>query len=214
MNRAWTSDSWSEEPELVASSPIACAFESHVPDFRPSWNASGHASGPPPAAASWPLSLLPGSGPSTPSCSSMNPLKEAQTALPTERVEVRPGRVLAVHHRAGRFIHGRPSDVAIFVHGSCASLVHWRAQIDHLQAAGLAIVAYDFLGCGRSAKPHEQHGQNASALARSSPCGHPSLQMSARFSRAALRAERRALAAWMPKIGCGCLLPRRRFHSL
>ena len=156
----------------------------------------------------------PGSGPSTPSCSSMNPLKEAQAALPTERVEVRPGRVLAVHHRAGRFIHGRPSDVAIFVHGSCASLVHWRAQIDHLQAAGLAIVAYDFLGCGRSAKPHEQHGQNAFALARSSPCGHPSLQMSARFSRAALRAERRALAAWMPKIGCGCLLPRRRFHSL
>ena len=88
----------------------------------------------------------------------MSPLKEAQTALPTERVEVRPGRVLAVHHRAGRFIHGRTSDVAIFVHGSCASLVHWRAQIEHLQAAGLAIVAYDFLGCGRSAKPHEQHG--------------------------------------------------------
>ena len=138
----------------------------------------------------------------------MNPLKEAQTALPTERVEVRPGRVLAVHHRAGRFTHGRPSDVAIFVHGSCASLVHWRAQIEHLQAAGLAIVAYDFLGCGRSAKPHEQQGQNASALARSSPCGHPSLQMSARFSRAALRAERRALAAWMPKIGCGCLRPQ------
>ena len=103
--------------------------------------------------------------------SSMSPLKEAQTALPTERVEVRPGRVLAVHHRAGRFIHGRTSDVAIFVHGSCASLVHWRAQIEHLQAAGLAIVAYDFLGCGRSAKPHEQHGQNAAALARS-PCSH------------------------------------------
>ena len=101
----------------------------------------------------------------------MTLLKEAQTALPTERVEVRPGRVLAVHHRAGRFIHGRTSDVAIFVHGSCASLVHWRAQIEHLQAAGLAIVAYDFLGCGRSAKPHEQHGQNAAALARS-PCSH------------------------------------------
>lgn len=84
----------------------------------------------------------------------MNPLKEAQASLPTERVEVRPGRVLAVHHRAGRFIHGRPGDVVIFVHGSCASMVHWRAQIEHFQAAGFAIVAYDFLGCGRSAKPH------------------------------------------------------------
>ena len=91
----------------------------------------------------------------------MNPLKEAQASLPTERVEVRPGRVLAVHHRAGRVIHGRPGDVVIFVHGSCASLVHWRAQIEHFQAAGFAIVAYDFLGCGRSAKPHEQHCQNA-----------------------------------------------------
>ena len=89
----------------------------------------------------------------------MNPLKEAQASLPTERVEVRPGRVLAVHHRAGRVIHGRPGDVVIFVHGSCASLVHWRAQIEHFQAAGFAIVAYDFLGCGRSAKPHEQHCQ-------------------------------------------------------
>ena len=187
----------------------------HVPDFRPQLTHRDRLLVRRGRVLGGPLfSLLPGSGPSTPSCSSMNPLKEAQAALPTERVEVRPGRVLAVHHRAGRFIHGRPSDVAIFVHGSCASLVHWRAQIDHLQAAGLAIVAYDFLGCGRSAKPHEQHGQNASALARSSPCGHPSLQMSARFSRAALRAERRALAAWMPKIGCGCLLPRRRFHSL
>ena len=95
----------------------------------------------------------------------MNPLKEAQASLPTERVEVRPGRVLAVHHRAGRVIHGRPGDVVIFVHGSCASLVHWRAQIEHFQAAGFAIVAYDFLGCGRSAKPHEQHCQNAPWLA-------------------------------------------------
>lgn len=90
-------------------------------------------------------------------------IKEAQAALPTERVEVRPGRVLAVHHRPSRLIHHRPGDVAIFVHGSCASLVHWRAQIEHMAAAGLAVVAYDFLGCGRSAKPHEQHGQNAAA---------------------------------------------------
>ena len=100
-----------------------------------------------------------------PQAAPMNPLKEAQASLPTERVEVRPGRVLAVHHRAGRVIHGRPGDVVIFVHGSCASLVHWRAQIEHFQAAGFAIVAYDFLGCGRSAKPHEQHCQNAPWLA-------------------------------------------------
>mmetsp|Transcript_955 Transcript_955/g.1913 ORF Transcript_955/g.1913 Transcript_955/m.1913 type:complete len:309 (+) Transcript_955:84-1010(+) len=85
----------------------------------------------------------------------MNPLKEVQAALPTERVEVRPGRVLAVHHRPGRFVNQRPGDVAIFVHGSCASLVQWRAQIEHMAAAGLAVVAYDFLGCGRSAKPHD-----------------------------------------------------------
>ena len=146
--------------------------------------------------------------------SSMSPLKEAQMALPTERVEVRPGRVLAVHHRAGRFIHGRTSDVAIFVHGSCASLVHWRAQIEHLQAAGLAIVAYDFLGCGRSAKPHEQHGQNAAALARS-PCSH---QHRSRCPPAGPRGcppgLEESLAAWMPKIGCGCLPQVSRFHSL
>ena len=81
----------------------------------------------------------------------MNPLKEAQAALPTERVEVRPGRVLAVHHVPGRSVHRRQGDVAIFVHGSCASLVQWRAQIEHMAAAGLEVVAYDFLGCGRSA---------------------------------------------------------------
>ena len=139
----------------------------------------------------------------------MNPLKEAQASLPTERVEVRPGRVLAVHHRAGRVIHGRPGDVVIFVHVSCASLVHWRAQIEHFQAAGFAIVAYDFLGCGRSAKPHEQHCQKRS-LARSGPRGHRSPHVPGRISRAALRAERSTLAAWLPKIGCGCLLPSTR----
>ena len=79
-------------------------------------------------------------------------LEAAQLALPTERVEIRKGRFLAVHHRPGR---SRDADVAIFVHGSCASLVQWQYQIEHLAKSGTSVVAYDFYGCGRSAKPRE-----------------------------------------------------------
>ena len=79
----------------------------------------------------------------------MTPLKAAHATLPTERVEIRPGRILAVHARPGS------RDVAIFVHGSCASQLQWLAQIEHAAAAGMTVVAYDFLGCGRSAKPHD-----------------------------------------------------------
>ena len=58
----------------------------------------------------------------------------AHATLPTERVE-RPGRILAVHARPGS------RDVAIFVHGSCASQLQWLAQIEHAAAAGMAVVA-------------------------------------------------------------------------
>ena len=127
----------------------------------------------------------------------MSPLREEQALLPTERVEVRPGRVLAIHHRAGRFVHHRPGDVAIFVHGSCASLVHWRAQIEHMAAAGLAVVAYDFLGCGRSAKPHKQQAQSDLTLA-----ARPSLRMLGRLLGATLAPR----GAWVPKRDSGSLL--------
>ena len=82
----------------------------------------------------------------------MDALKEAQLALPTDRVELRPGRVLAVHHRPSS---SGSRDVAIFVHGSCASMVQWREQIENMAATGVSVVAYDFYGCGRSAKPQE-----------------------------------------------------------
>ena len=79
-------------------------------------------------------------------------LKEAQLALPTDRIELRPGRVLAVHHRP---CASGNRDVAIFVHGSCASMLQWRAQIENMAARGVSVVAFDFYGCGRSAKPQE-----------------------------------------------------------
>ena len=47
-----------------------------------------------------------------------------EAALPVETVEIRPGRSIAVHHRAG--------DSAFrmfFVHGSCGSMLQYEALV-------------------------------------------------------------------------------------
>ena len=99
-----------------------------------------------------------------------------EAKLPVVQVEIRPGRTVAVHHH-------RPSSQAaprarlFFVHGSCGSMLQYEAlvchtglapctsrsathtsaprlgQIAHFAAAGHEVVAFDYVGCGRSPKP-------------------------------------------------------------
>jgi len=76
-------------------------------------------------------------------------LRRAIAAMPAQMLEVRVGRMLAVHSRPADA--GKP--LLCFVHGSCASMVQWCAQLDHFHALGYPIVAYDMYGCGRSPKP-------------------------------------------------------------
>lgn len=83
--------------------------------------------------------------------SAASALAAAEARLPVDMIEVRPGRTLAVHRR----MNDRVNDTALFVHGSCASLVQWEAQMCHLQASH-SIIACDMCGCGRSPKPRGQ----------------------------------------------------------
>mmetsp|Transcript_22757 Transcript_22757/g.65591 ORF Transcript_22757/g.65591 Transcript_22757/m.65591 type:complete len:314 (+) Transcript_22757:99-1040(+) len=81
---------------------------------------------------------------------SLRTLRRVEELMPTESVEVRPGRCLAVHRRPCE----RPDvrSVAFLVHGSCASMVQWLRQAEML-ATRHNVVAFDFFGCGRSPKP-------------------------------------------------------------
>ncbi|BDA45129.1 Protein ABHD8 [Coccomyxa sp. Obi] len=72
-------------------------------------------------------------------------------------VEIRPGRRIWIE--AGKARTDAPTHVsntvAILVHGSCARSEQYAAQIPELQKMGIATVAFDYLGCGRSEKPDE-----------------------------------------------------------
>ena len=81
------------------------------------------------------------------------PLARVLSALPVEHIEVRNGRKLAVHCRKASDWGKPTAATAIFVHGSAASLVQWEHQLVSFSSAGFSVVAYDALGCGRSAKP-------------------------------------------------------------
>lgn len=87
-------------------------------------------------------------------------LAAACSALPVELVELRPGRSVAVHRRAGKASKPR----IFFVHGSCASMLQYQAMIEHFAAAGHEVVAYDFLGCGRSPKPDDWYAYSSDEL--------------------------------------------------
>jgi len=87
-------------------------------------------------------------------------LAEAWAALPVELVEVRPGRSLAVHAR----LRPAAAQTLVFVHGSAASMLQWREQIEHF-AESHTVVAFDAYGCGRSPKPQQWAAYSFAALA-------------------------------------------------
>ncbi|KOO34479.1 hydrolase, partial [Chrysochromulina tobinii] len=74
-----------------------------------------------------------------------------EARLLVETVEIRPGRHVAVHHRPSSTSKPR----IFFVHGSCASMLQYEALVAYYAAAGHEVVAYDYLGCGRSPKPRD-----------------------------------------------------------
>ena len=73
-----------------------------------------------------------------------------EARLPISLVEARPGRELAVHRRAGAT--NKPA--LFFVHGSCASMLQYEPLIARFASSGHEVIAYDYLGCGRSPKPN------------------------------------------------------------
>ena len=81
-------------------------------------------------------------------------LAAAEAALPVTLVKIRPGRSIAVHTRPGTTA-SKPR--LFFVHGSMASMLQFRQMIEHFAAHGHEIIAYDYLGCGRSPKPDGWH---------------------------------------------------------
>jgi abhydrolase domain-containing protein 8 len=89
----------------------------------------------------------------------MAALAAAQGSLPTELVEVRPGRTLAVH---ARVLHDS-THTLVFVHGSAASMLQWGAQIERF-SADHSVVAIDAYGCGRSPKPQDWAAYSFEAL--------------------------------------------------
>lgn len=72
-------------------------------------------------------------------------------------VEIRPGRRIWIESAEARSDAPRHASntVAVLVHGSCARYEQYAAQIPELQKMGLATVAFDYLGCGRSEKPQD-----------------------------------------------------------
>lgn len=82
-----------------------------------------------------------------------SPRTATEALLPVAQVAVRPGRLLAVHHRQGTGASKRHR--LFFVHGSCASMLQYEPMISAFAKAGHEVIAYDFLGCGRSPKPDD-----------------------------------------------------------
>lgn len=75
-----------------------------------------------------------------------------EAKLPVVQVEIRPGRTIAVHHHCPSS-QAAPRARLFFVHGSCGSMLQYEALIAHFAPAGHEIVAFDYVGCGRSPKP-------------------------------------------------------------
>jgi len=85
--------------------------------------------------------------------------QSVEASLPIESVEVRPSRSLAVHRRDGS------SGLRLFfVHGSCASMLQFEAMISHFASLGHEVIAYDFMGCGRSPKPRDWYAYDFGEL--------------------------------------------------
>ncbi|CAL5223892.1 g6486 [Coccomyxa viridis] len=76
-------------------------------------------------------------------------------------IEIRPGRKVWVETHSPP---AKSSSIAILVHGSCARLEQYAAQLELLHNAGIATAAYDYLGCGRSDKPNQYSAYAASEL--------------------------------------------------
>lgn len=86
-------------------------------------------------------------------------LARIEAMLPVDMVEIRPGRFLAVHKR----LRQNCKDTIFFFHGSCASLVQWKSQLDHMSQIA-SVIACDMYGCGRSPKPDNWESYSSRSL--------------------------------------------------
>ena len=85
-----------------------------------------------------------------------------EATLPVEQVEIRSGRTVAVYHHNASSANAKPR--LFFVHGSCASMLQYCELILHFAAAGHEIIAFDYVGCGRSPKPRDWYAYAFAAL--------------------------------------------------
>ncbi|NWE11886.1 alpha/beta fold hydrolase [Pseudomonas yamanorum] len=68
-----------------------------------------------------------------------------------QRLEIRPNRHLSLTHHVGTT---QPDTVVFFCHGAGGNKDQWRHQWQALKTEGYSLVAWDLLGHGDSAKPH------------------------------------------------------------
>lgn len=81
------------------------------------------------------------------------PMPAADIFATAGMVELRPGRqVRLFHHKAA----GDVKACMLFCHGSMASMIQYRSNIEYAMSRGdLDVLAYDWLGCGGSEKPRD-----------------------------------------------------------
>ena len=74
-------------------------------------------------------------------------------SLPARQLlTVRPGRTVSVIHHLAR---NPAAPKLFFVHGSCANLMQFEAQMYWCMERDVSFVSYDALGCGASHKPDD-----------------------------------------------------------
>ncbi len=75
---------------------------------------------------------------------------ESQDLLAGESVQLRPGALLQVCHRAGQ------APAAVFLHGGLGNRYNWRSQYEFAVAQGWEALTYDLAGHGQS-QPYQRY---------------------------------------------------------
>ena len=70
-----------------------------------------------------------------------------------KRVAPHRGELFVLDKRPAPALDDKVKPTLLFVHGSCATMQQFEESLAHYSAAGFRVVAYDWLGCGGSAKP-------------------------------------------------------------
>ena len=74
-------------------------------------------------------------------------------AATLKRIAPHRGELFVLDKRPPPALDNKARPVLLFVHGSCATMQQFEESLAYYSAAGYRVIAYDWLGCGGSAKP-------------------------------------------------------------